>query len=306
VTPRDRGWRLAPPWSVPGRFWLSWPAGVGSADSDDDLHEELLDLASLLSEFGPVTMLANPEDVADASLRTPAGVNALSVAHNSPSLRSAAPIFLTGDDGSLAAGIDCGAPEARAVLDYLDVPRVDAPVGLCAGALESDGEGTVLAAADLPGRMGLDNAAVERMMAEWLGVERVVWLSSPGGDIGLVARFLAPGLLAAVGESTFLSGLAACRDAKGRPIEVVGMPSPGRRRRDGGALSYADCVVAGSLVVAPAYEDGRDLDAFDRLVAALPDRKVIGHLSAHLASSGGGLGAMVAVQPRAAKAAKPS
>jgi agmatine deiminase len=273
---------------------LAWPSCSGDADQDEAARDDCLELATLLSERAPVTLLANPEDVAEASLRTPSGVAAMPVVHDSTRLRAAAPLFLVDGEGKLAAGLDFGAPAGRAVLDAVGVPTLEAPPGMGGGVVEVDGQGTALVSRAMAGRTGLAADMLEQLLAAWCGVERTLWLEG-SGEVSSLARFLAPGVVAASGEAA--ACLKGALDALGRELTVVELPAPKRSRSDGQRLSYVDCALAGDLILVPAYGEGRDDEALGRIAAALPGRKVMPVPSMELAVREGGIGAMVAVQP---------
>lgn len=268
-------------------MWLAWPAASGDAGRDDALREDCLDLATLISEFTDVTLLANPDDVAEASLRSPAGVKAVPAIHRLTSLRAAAPLYLV-DQAGLPVGGLLGEGEAgRLLLQAMGLPVLPGPPWLAAGAVECDGAGTVLASERaLLERTGLERAAAERQMAEWLGAERVVWLTTPEDEaaVTVAARLVAPGTAAAVDWGDNCARLAAAG------LTVLALPSPLRRGR---WESYADCLMVGNMVVVPCYGEARDNEARALLAAALPGRKVQSYPVGIL----GGLGRLAVVEP---------
>jgi agmatine deiminase len=259
----------------------------------DEARELALDLATLLSESGQVTVVANLEDVVDASLRTPRDVTVLPAAHDGRCLRGMAPVFLVDEENALVGG-DNGSVAAGAILDHLGLERLRLPAGLDGSGFEVDGEGCALVAATVPQHLGLEVAAAERLLCGWLGLEQVLWL--PAESTGRV-RFLRPGLVAADGDPDFLAQLVRLLETSGRAIEVVALPMPRRRGWDGANLSYVDCVVAGGVVVLPAFEESRDGEALERMTVALPERRVVSLPALPLVAACCGLGGAVVAQP---------
>jgi agmatine deiminase len=83
--------------------------------------------------------------------------------------------------------------------------------------------------------------------------------------------------------------LAAMKDAQGRKLEVIRIPSPGLVvDEDGDSVpaSHMNFLIGNSTVVVPIYSDSGD-DAVNALAPLFPDRKIIG-LSSHAILTGGG------------------
>jgi agmatine/peptidylarginine deiminase len=168
------------------------------------------------------------------------------------------------------------------------------------GALETDGQGTLLATRSSmigPSRNpGLDEAAVERELARLLGMERFLWLDhgALGGDdtdghIDTLARFAdAETILyssAPIGHpdhealSAMADELRGLRTAQGHPYRLLALPSPGEIRDGNGRLlpaSYANFLITNHSVLLPTYGVGAaDAQAQQCLVKAFPGRRVV-------------------------------
>lgn len=286
TNPRQNGWRPAPAWAKPGRFWLAWPKAVGERDADEAAREDCLGLAEMLSDHAPVSLICSSRDAAEITLRTSPNVAALVADHDGTALRRQAPLWLTDGKGRLTAAI-AFTPLGRQMAEMAGVPLMEAPPGLPA-VLETDGEGTALLSASLD-----DVVAAESLLHDWLGLERLAWLGAPSPEAASPgARFLAPGLVTLPPHPANHQLLEATVDAKGRRLTLVELPAV--KKRDG---NYADCLVAGTAVVVPDFEDGRGSEAFAKITAALPDCRVEAFPATWLAPQGAGLGSVVVVQP---------
>ncbi|HYD89831.1 MAG TPA: agmatine deiminase family protein [Vitreimonas sp.] len=178
------------------------------------------------------------------------------------------------------------------------------------GAIEMDGEGTLITTRQCllnPNRNAhWTEEGAEIALKRALGIEKVLWLDEglmndhTDGHIDNLARFVAPGVVVCqapfsrddpnhdVLEEIALA-LGGMRDAQGRKLEVVRIPSPGAvEDEDGDAVpaSHMNFVIGNSTVVVPIYSGSGD-DAVNALAPLFPSRKVIG-LSSHAILTGGG------------------
>jgi agmatine deiminase len=136
---------------------------------------------------------------------------------------------------------------AQKVLEIENIDRYKAPVVAEGGALQCDGEGTLITTRQCllnPNRKGeLRDDQVERALEDYLNVEKIIWLPTgcpfdeTDGHIDDLCVFAAPGLVLltwtedrddpqyAVSQSTYeiLSGET---DARGRPLKVVKVHQP--------------------------------------------------------------------------------
>ena len=154
------------------------------------------------------------------------------------------------------------------------------------GALETDGEGSLLATRssllDPQRNPDLDPTRAEALLGQWLGIERVLWVEGAidgddtAGHIDNLARFVAPGhVVSGVPEAA--KSLRGRRDARGRELEVSELPLP--RVGHGGEplpASYANFYVANSIVAVPRFGVAEDDRAIDVLRPLFPGRRVVG------------------------------
>lgn len=169
------------------------------------------------------------------------------------------------------------------------------------GAIESDGEGTLLTTEACllnPNRNpGLDRRAVEEWLYQDFGVNRVLWLANghlEGDDtdshIDTLVRFCDPGTIAYVccdddqdphypALSAMGEELKALRRADGQPYRLVPLPwpSPCRDPEDGHRLpaTYANFLIINGAVLVPTYADAADALALAALAHAFPGRDIV-------------------------------
>lgn len=175
------------------------------------------------------------------------------------------------------------------------------------GSVDVDGEGTLLTTEEclLTGPRArakhLSREEMEQVLADYLGVEHVIWLGSgiagddTSGHVDDFARFVAPGRVVISTESrrsdrnwaplrAAHQALCAARDAKGRQLEVVPLPMPSPLVYDGQRLpaSYANFYIANGRVLVPTFNDVNDRVALRLIEELFPNRQVIGIHAADL------------------------
>jgi agmatine deiminase len=196
--------------------------------------------------------------------------------------------------------------QARATVDgavpfAARVPDGDARVVLEGGAIDVDGEGTLLCTEEclLDGRQArnreLGKAGVERALRESLGAEKLLWLGrgiagdDTAGHIDDFARFVAPAKIVLATEKNRKDAnykpladararLTGARDAKGRRLEVIPLPMPEAVVFDDQRLpaSYANFYIGNSVVLVPTFNDPADATALGILSELFPGRRVVG------------------------------
>lgn len=247
-------------------------------------------------------------------------------------LRDTAPIFVVGEDGGVAAArflfngwggrYDLPGDETvgDAIAEAAGTPVRRHGLVLEGGAVEVDGEGTLLTTRQClenPNRNpAFDREATERVLAAALGAEAVIWLDRglendhTDGHVDTLARFVAPGRVVCMAPSegdpnagaleAVRRDLASAVDAKGRALEVVAIPSPGRVRGDDGKAlpaSYVNFYVANTAVVVPQYGKETDAEAVDALAGCFPGRHVVGVDARAILAGGGAFHCITQPQP---------
>jgi len=324
--PGRRGCRWPAEWEPHRATWLSWPH---NAETWPDL------LPSVEDAFCEIVRALLPGEaveihVADAVMAARvrarlagAGIERLdlvrfhSVPTNDAWIRDHGGIFVLGPPGAEAPlelidfefdswggkyppwDLDAAVPAAMAAVR--GVPCYEAGFVLEGGAIEGDGEGTILTTESCllnpnRDRPGLDRSKtnLERWLAETLGARKVLWLADgiegddTDGHIDDLTRFVAPGRVVTVVESDATDPnhpilesnrrrLEGMSDATGRHLEVIPLPSPGRILGPGGRLpaSYANFYLANQGVLLPVFDVPADREAIRVLEACLPDRSIL-------------------------------
>ncbi len=334
-TPRADGLFMPAEWAPHRRCWMAWPCREELwGDRLEAARQVTAEIAKAIAGFEPVTMLARPDLTASASLGCGPGIAVLPMPQDDSWTRDTGPTFVIGSGGRLAGiawrfnGWGEQWPDyaqdalmARRVLEHLGVPRYDAPIVLEGGAIHVDGEGTCLvcepSVLDPRRNPGLDRAAIEAVLRDHLGVERVIWLphglvdDETGGHVDNVACFAGPGRVLALvrdepddpdhaGLAANLAVLREAVDAKGHRLEVTPIAAPRSRARDGRrrlTLSYVNLYLANGAVIMPAFGDPADRAALRAVEAAFPDREVVQIDASDLVFGGGGIHCITQQEP---------
>jgi len=169
------------------------------------------------------------------------------------------------------------------------------------GSLESDGAGTLLTTSEClltPTRNpDYDRSAIEALLGEMLGIERVLWLNHgylAGDDtdshIDTLARFCSPDQIAYVrcddpkdehypALKAMEEELQQFRQANGEPYRLTPLPWPDAIHDDDGQrlpATYANFLIINDAVLVPTYDVAQDNLAIATLAGVFPEREVIG------------------------------
>jgi agmatine deiminase len=137
--------------------------------------------------------------------------------------------------------------------------------------------------------------ALESAFAEYLGVEKTIWLhrgcagDDTHGHVDDITRFVGPNtILTCVEPNTAdenhiplaenLDRLRAARNVKGKPFEIreLPMPSPVLFEAQRLPASYANFYIANGLVLVPTFNDANDRHALNIIADCFPGREVVG------------------------------
>jgi agmatine deiminase len=309
-------------WSPQKTIWTAWPADPEQWNGD--LEAPRRDVAALVRALAPknsVRILVNgaeAEESARASLGDAADI--VPVKYGDIWLRDTGPVFARTREGAVALrfkfnswGGKFDLPGDDSVGD--DIARLArTPMRrfgfvLEGGAIEHDGEGTVLATREVllnANRNRWTEEQAEDALRQALGAEKIIWLDAglkndhTDGHVDNIARFVGPGHVVCQSPSgaddpnreildAVARALKRATDARGRKLRVSRIPGPGLMLDGAGEAapaSHMNFVIANGVVVVPVYGTPSAEAAIEALQALFPGRKVIGLPSRGLLGSG--------------------
>jgi agmatine deiminase len=333
----EAGFRMPAEWAPHAGTWTAWPSHPDLWQ--EHLPGARAAFARLIEAIaeGETAEVLVPDESQEALAR--AALPAQNVRfHRVPFgdiwLRDTAPRFLVGEAGSRAAVVFAfNGWGGKYVLEHDDrvAERVAAIAGLRTfrvpfilegGAVDVDGEGTALVTRQCllnPNRNGgIEPQQAEAVLRQSLGIEKVLWLGSgllndhTDGHVDTVVRFVRHGVVVAMEPRTdddpnagvlraLLREAEGLRDARGRGVEVVRVPSPGRVLDSEGRVmpaSYVNFYVANACVAVPTYGVPWDDEAVELVGRLFPDRRPLGVDARSLLTGGGALHCITQQQPR--------
>ena len=315
-------------WPAREDIWGSMLAGV---------RGDVAAVARAIARFEPVTMIARPHQARAAAAACGRGVEIVPLVNDDLWMRDMGPVFLVNGHGGLA-GLDMNfngwgnkqahrndARVAREVLALLGVPRFAAPFVAEGGALEVDGQGTVLATESSiinPNRNpGRSRARLTDDICGYLGARTMIWVPGLAGHditddhIDGLARFARPAEVIvdqpadpaardawAVSERQALLILRQSKDAAGRLLRCrISRESATIPPHENPGLFvnvYVNWYVCNGAVLIPRFGDRKADDAARSLVRGLyPGREVVQLTIDNLAEGGGGIHCVTQQQP---------
>jgi agmatine deiminase len=97
-----------------------------------------------------------------------------------------------------------------------------------------------------------------------------------------------------------LARLKTARDVNGEPLDVIEIPQPARRERDGRrlTLSYINLAFANGGLIMPSFGDAADDPVFRIFTDLFPDRRIVQLLADDLVVGGGGIHCVTQQEPQ--------
>jgi len=336
-------------WEAHEATWIAWPHHEadwpGKLASIPWVYAEIV---RILHRTERVEILCHDESVRDSAAtqlrdHDVSGNYRLHVVPNDRAwLRDSAPTAVVGADGRVNlvnwrfnawAKYDNYAQDARvgsAIEKITGLPRIrplrpdtGEPVVLEGGAIDADGEGTLLVTEECllstvqQRNPGLTRDGYERVFAEYLGIRQTIWLGEgcvgddTHGHVDDVARFVAPGMIALAYEEDPADDENHRRSvdnmerleiagASDGVFKVVKLPFPRAVMMRGERLpaSYANFYIANGVVLVPTFNDPNDRVALTTLARLMPDRHVVGVHAVDLVWGLGTLHCLTQQQPR--------
>jgi agmatine deiminase len=309
--------RLPAEWEPHAATWIAWPhrraTFLGPFAAIPPVYESL---ARLIARYEPVRIIG-AADVLAAPREALAGVANVSFVEMPTSdswVRDTGPVFLLPRHRVSGAGPravcwewnawggkyppwDADAGVSGAIATHLGMPADHPGIVLEGGAIETDGDGTLLAnercVVDPKRNPGLDRDAMETALRQHLAIDRVIWLGGElagddtDGHVDQIARFVAPGRVVAARQTDRLdpnhasleANLAILRnatDAHGRRLEVIPVEIPARFAFEGTQLpaSHLNFLVGNGFVAVPVFGGPTDEPALRTLAACFPGRTI--------------------------------
>lgn len=315
-------------WPAREDIWGSMLAGV---------RRDVASVARAIARFEQVAMVARPRQAREAAAACGRGVEIVALVNDDLWMRDMGPVFLVNGRGGLA-GLDLNfngwgnkqvhpndAKVAREVLALLGVPRFTAPFVAEGGALEVDGQGTVMATESSvinPNRNpGKSKTQLTADICGYLGARKMIWVPGLRGHditddhIDSLARFVRPAEVVvdqpadpratnvwAVSERQALAILRQSTDASSRLLRCrVSRESATIPPHENPSLFvnvYVNWYVCNGAVLIPQFGD-RPADDVARSLAEdlYPGREVVQLTIDSLAEGGGGIHCVTQQQP---------
>jgi agmatine deiminase len=317
-TPAQLGYRWPAEWEIHRATWLSWPRNHETWPGRfEEACRDFTQMVRVLADFETVMLLAGGADIlatATKAVGSVPNVQIVDIPTNDAWCRDHGPMFLRAADGQPPALVDW---EYNAwgnkyppfdddnrvphrIAELFEYERFGADLVLEGGAIDTDGEGTVLAAGSCllnPNRNpGRTRSEVEQLLSSFLGMTRTIWLArgelvgdDTDGHVDQLARFVAPTRLVVAEETDThdanysplqenLRQLRSLTDHRGRSLEVISLPVPAPLFAGDQRLpaSYCNFYIANGLVLVPQYHDDADDRATGIMRELFPNRKVVG------------------------------
>jgi agmatine deiminase len=302
---------VPPEWAPQKAIWTAWPASA--EEWNGDLESPRRDVAALVLALHPANrvrlLVGGAEAEASAGAAVGGAAELVPARYGDIWLRDTGPIFARTPDGAVALrfktngwGGKFDLPDDAIVGD--EIARLSGtPVRgfdfvLEGGAVEHDGEGTLLATRETllnANRNGWNEKQAEAALRRAFGARKVVWLERglrndhTDGHIDVLARFVGPARIVCQSPcgaddpnadilEEIARTLASATDASGRPFEIIRIPSPGlvvNELGEAAPASHMNFVIANGVVAVPVYGTPSGLRAVEALRAVFPGREVV-------------------------------
>jgi len=302
---------------------MAWPPDVPQCiytpDQLEPARDVYAEIARAIARFEPVVLAAAPEDVDDAKARVGNAVELVALALDDAWMRDTGPIGVRVPGGGVEA-VDfrfnawgekqihdadnaIGAGMAR----HLGLAVTEADMVLEGGSIAVDGEGTIVTTERCllhPNRNpGLDRNAIEARLRDYLGAERVVWLTDAiaeddgtDGHVDNVVAFTGAGTVLVQGcDDPANPNAAIAADNRKRlrsaGYDIVEVPVLPYVKVDGHPypVPFANVYAGNGFVAVPVSGHAFDDEACRIIGSQYPGREVLRVPGAVLAFGGGGV-----------------
>ena len=332
------GYRLPAEWEPHAATWVAWPHRRASfLGNFDEVPVAFSKLVMLLARYEPVKVIGSEAVLRDASsqLQESSRVEFIEIPTNDSWLRDTGPVFLKSEDdqqelvvvnfgfnawGGKYSPWDADAAVAVKIARCLGSRVLEAPIVLEGGAIETDGEGTLLVnhrCIDDPLRNPKwSREELAAGLQSFLGAKKVLWANGDlagddtDGHIDQLARFVAPGCVVAARqpdrsdpnheslEANF-DLLKKFKDACGRLLDVVPIDLPPSVSFGDVQLpaSYLNFSILNGGVIVPTFKHELDINAIKTIQKFFPQREVIAFPALELIRGRGAVHCVTSQQP---------
>ena len=354
--PRRDGFQMPAEFAAHDGCWMLWPERTDNWRlGAKPAQAEFAAVAAAIAASERVSVGVSTRQFANARAQLPARVRVVELSSNDAWMRDVGPTFVVDRRGrrravrwqfnawgGLAGGLytpwDLDAAVAEKVAEIEGGDQYVAPLILEGGSIHVDGEGTLLTTEECllnPDRNPtLNQAQIERLLADYLGIERVIWLGKgvindeTSGHVDNLCCFARPGEVCLTWSNDrrdpqyeisrdAAKRLEMVRDARGRRLKIHKLMQPGplymtaaeARGIDAGAgaprqagqrlaASYVNFYIANRHIVMPLLDRRRDAAAAAVLKRVFPSRKVVGVPTREILLGGGNIHCITQQLPR--------
>ncbi len=301
-------------WAPHRATWLTWPRreGISFPNRFDAVPQVWARMCAILSPEEEVHINffseAHEQEIRAALARAGLTVSQRIFLHHFPAYepwcRDHGPIFVKNGDRLAVVDWDYNAwggkyPPSdlddavpQRVAEFLGLPLFQPRMILEGGSIEVNGAGTLLTTEACllnPNRNpDLTKAEIEQHLADYLGVEKIVWLGEgivgddTDGHIDDIARFVDERtVVVAIEEDPADENYELLRENRRRleseALQIIDLPMPGPVFLEGQRLpaSYANFYIANEVVLLPVFGHRNDERARAILQDCFPTRRVV-------------------------------
>ncbi len=318
-TPRGAGFHMPAEWEPQDSVWLSWPHDEQTFPELYDAEKAYVAIIRAVCRHGRADLLVRDKETEERvrglflmSGGFPGGLRFHIIDYADVWFRDYGPTFLVNRKSRDLAMVDWrfnawGNKYPELLYDDCIPAMINRELGVqCfspgvvmeGGSFDVNGKGTLITTEQCllnPNRNpGLVRGEIEMVLKEFLGCNRVIWLSEgiagddTDGHVDDIARFVdARTVVCAVEQDQDDENHAALKtnyhilrkstDQGGVPLKVVSLPMPGPVGDDERLpASYANFLISNGVVLMPTFGHRNDTRAQAVLSSVFPGREVIG------------------------------
>ncbi len=207
------------------------------------------------------------------------------------------------------------------IAEFAKTPVINFDFILEGGAVDQDGAGTLLTTRQCVlnenRNQNWDEQTATKELCNAFGASKVIWLNDgmlndhTDGHVDNIARFIAPDTIICQRAADdndpnkdlfeeIAAILRASTNAKGEPLTIVQIPSPGLVTNEDGDIvpaSHMNFLIGNKVVVVPTYGTATANAAVEEIAKLFPHHNVIGLPSNHILSGGGSFHCLTQQQP---------